>query len=192
LIENCDLFGSNRTGFQRRPDSEYNTVPTDRFMVRGNRITDHGANHPYKDGGACFVVWASNGGTYIYDNVAINFRYQALVISGQSTARNFDHLASGNQHDIVYIAGNRFIPGPQTERSTASISSTDRVHLWANEFEGRVKLDHEWNFAQNGLLNGATSIHLDEAPPWDLWKYDPGLNAERKLTPAEVEELLVD
>jgi len=191
LVENCHLYGGNRSGFQKRPDAEGHMLPTDRFMARGNFADGYGTNHEVSDGGALLTVWVSNGGTYIYDNVATNFRYQALVVSGQGPARNFPFLASGNQHDVIYVAGNRFIAGPATERSTVSISSADRVHLWANEFEGKVKLDAEWNFKQQGTLNGLTSIHLDVAPEWDLWKYDPAIDSERRLTPEEVEALLI-
>ena len=190
LIEDCDLFGGNRTGFQKRPDARNQVLPTDRMMVRGNRIHDHATNHQFADGGGCFTIWVSSAGLYVYDNVATNFRYQALVISGQATSFNWPFLSSGNQHNLVHVAGNTFTPGPATERSTASFSSIDRLHLWDNTFEGSVKLDAQWNYNQNATLNGPTTIHLEEAPEWDLWKYDPALGNERRMTEAEVLELL--
>tara|TARA_R110002167_G_scaffold93122_2_gene249809 strand:+ start:8561 stop:10030 length:1470 start_codon:yes stop_codon:yes gene_type:complete len=193
LIEDNDLFGGNRSGFQRRPDFDKQVQPTDRMMIRGNRCDGHGTNHEHADGGAVLTVWLSNPATYVYDNVITNFRYQALVISGQAAATNFPFLSSGNQHREVHIAGNRFIPGPATERSTASLSSVERLHLYPdNEFQGPVILDSIWNFTRNGTINAETSIHSSTAPTWQLRKYDPALGAERPFTIAEVEALLAN
>jgi hypothetical protein len=191
LLEGNDMYGGNRTGFQKRPDAEYQALPTDRLMVRNNYCANYGSNHEFGDGGAVYTVWASSAGTYIYDNTATNFRFQALVISGQDLSRNFQFLPSGNQHNAVYVSGNRFIPGPLTERGTVSISSVDRIHLWGdNTFEGPVVLDSQWNYSYNGTLNGATTIHNQQLPNWDLYKYDPAIGAQRPFTPEEAAALL--
>tara|TARA_R110002153_G_scaffold104852_1_gene243009 strand:- start:23474 stop:24970 length:1497 start_codon:yes stop_codon:yes gene_type:complete len=191
LIQGCDMYGGNRTGFQKRPDAENQVLPTDRLMVRNNYCVNYGDNHLIGDGGAVYTVWCSSAATYIYDNTADNFRFQALVISGQDPSLNFPFLPSGNQHNEVHVSGNRFTPGPLTERSTASISSCDRVHLWGdNTFVGPVILDAEWNYNRNGTLNGATTIHAEVVPSWSLFKYDIALGQQRAFTQAEIEALL--
>lgn len=193
LIENCDLFGANRSGFQRRPGVGYQTLPTDRMMIRGNYCDGHGTNFNYQEGGAVLTVWLSNPDTYIYDNVVTNFRYQALVISGQGTATNFPFLSSGNQHRSVFLAGNRFTPGPATERATASLASIDELHLWGdNEFVGDIQLDAIWNYNQNGTLNGSEYIYASEVPIWRLTRYNPSTGTTDVLTTEQKEALLVN
>tara|TARA_R110000744_G_scaffold380215_1_gene500254 strand:- start:47327 stop:48802 length:1476 start_codon:yes stop_codon:yes gene_type:complete len=192
LIEGCDMYGGNRTGFQKRPGSEYQPLPTDRLMVRNNYCDSYGSNHEFGDGGAVYTVWCSSASTYIYDNVATNFRFQALVISGQTPAINFDFLDSGNQHNAVYISGNRFIPGPLTERDTVSISSCDEVHIWGdNEFVGKVNLDAEWNWNVNGTSNQREYIYADVAPLWHLVRFIPG-EGDYVLTTEDKDALLVN
>ena len=192
LIENNDLYGGNRTGFQRRPDFGDQVLPTDRMMVRGNYCDSYGSNHQHSNGGAAITVWLSNPATYIYDNVVTNFRYQALVISGQNTSTNFPFLPSGNQNNQVYVAGNTFIPGPLTERSTASLSSCDELHLWGdNEMVGTVNLDSVWNWNNNQTSNQIEYIYATEAPAWHLVRYILG-EGEYVLTTEDKEALLVN
>ena len=191
LLEFNDMYGGNRTGFQKRPGVQYQPLPTDRLMVRNNYCDNYGSNHEFGDGGAVYTVWCSSAGTYIYDNVATNFRFQALVISGQDPHINFNFLDSGNQHNAVYVAGNRFIPGPLTERNTVSISSVDNLHLDGdNVFEGRVLLDAQWNYNRNGTLIESIRIKANTVPGWSLFKYDPSLGGERPFTNSELEATL--
>tara|TARA_R110000737_G_scaffold47134_4_gene67050 strand:+ start:11393 stop:12871 length:1479 start_codon:yes stop_codon:yes gene_type:complete len=191
LIENNDLFGGNRSGFQRRPDMPNQELPTDRIMIRGNRCDGHGSNHEHSDGGGVLTVWLSNPATYVYDNVVTNFRYQALVVSGQGTELNFDFLGSGNQHGAVYVAGNTFIPGPITERDTASLSSIDELHLWGdNEMVGTINLDSVWNWENNSTSNLREYIYATAAPLWHLVRYIPG-EGDYVLTTEDKEALLV-
>tara|TARA_R110000850_G_scaffold272752_2_gene408194 strand:+ start:10018 stop:11493 length:1476 start_codon:yes stop_codon:yes gene_type:complete len=192
LIENNDLFGGNRSGFQRRPGAEYQEQPTDRMMIRGNYSDSYGSNHEHSDGGAALTVWVSNPATYVYDNVITNFRYQALVISGQGPSTNFPFLSSGNQHRQVYVAGNTFIPGPLTERDTASLSSCDELHIWGdNEMVGTVNIDAEWNWNINGTSNQREYIYADEPPIWHLVRFIPG-EGNYVLTTEDKEALLVN
>jgi hypothetical protein len=123
-------------------------------MVEKNYCFNCGDNFDYSDGGAVLTIWASFAGLYIYDNDIQNFRYQALVISGHSVDKNFVYLPTGNQNRDVYISGNKFIPGPLTERDTASLSAIDYLRVYDdNIMEGKVNFDSTWNFQQNGLLN---------------------------------------
>lgn len=200
IIELCDLYGGNRTGFQKRPQSDHNPLPTDRFMIRGNYCDGYGSNwdpgNPATSvGGAVYTVWVSAAGTYIYDNTATNFRYKALAVSGQVPDRNWSFLPSGNQHDKVYISGNRFVPGPITERGTVGVSATDYVRIYSdNHFEGRVALNSRTNNRYNGLTNVTQEIWVPEGEPamtWDLWSYSAAVDREVKLTPEQIDAMLV-
>lgn len=157
LIENCDLFGGNRTGFQIRPEVENQPLPTARVMIRGNVSHNYGTNWTgpgSSDGGAAITCWISTNGLYIYDNVVTNFRYKALSVGGQPAQKNFQFLDSGNQHKDVYVSGNTFTPGPATERRTCGFSACDYVRVYDdNQIKGPLVLDTGTNKIYNGLSN---------------------------------------
>ena len=191
LLENNNLYGGNRTGWQVRPQPSHNPMPTCRTMARGNFGFNLGdnwdpGNGATSDGGAAMTFWVTTQPLYIYDNEIDNFRYKALAVTGQAPDKNFDTgLIHGAQHADVYVGGNRFVPGPITERGTAGFSNVARLTLFNdNHFEGRVTLEGQTAYRYNGLPNGEERLQ----GPWTqpLFKYDPALGAETLMTEAQI------
>ena len=199
LFEGNDCRGGGRGGMQNRPDAlpygepATEPRPTARVMLRGNYYPADPGTNDIGSGGQSMGLWSALAGAYVYDNDMENFPFTALMCSGQASPSNYP-TQTGNQIPFLHLSGNRFAPGPQTQRATLNLSSIDTLHIYGdNEISGRNTFDAFWNYERNGTMIGDIRIHANAVPNWmaGVDHYSPSQNKTVKYTAAELQAMLV-
>jgi len=194
LFENNDCRGGGRGGMQNRPDAlpygepATEPRPTARIMLRGNYYPADPGTNDIGSGGQSMGLWSALGGAYVYDNDMQNFPFTALMTSGQASQSNYP-TRTGNQIPFLHLSGNKFAPGPQTQRATVNMSSIDELHIYPdNDITGRCTLDSGWNHERNGTSIGRILVHSDDVPDWmrNVKHYDTASGQSRNYTDAEL------
>ncbi len=192
-IVNNDLRGGNRTGFQIRPEPAHNDAPKGAVVIAGNYADGYGWNNGSDpssfDGGSCITVWSNpNAATYVVNNRITDAKYGCLAITAQGPG--LDYLGeSGFPIGPVYVYGNNFENG-RAKRDVAAITSTEAVHLYNNEIEGRLILNDTWPMQRHGIANGAIYVHDSAALQLDLWSWNAQAEKILPAPPARSQEWL--
>lgn len=149
-----NLFGGNRSGFQRRSHPSYHdkgsaqpetAAPTDIFVIANNHCEGHGTNHVNASGGAVITVWSNPfHDTWIMNNHIVDSRYSGIVISDQSEGRNWLN-DKGFPVSRVYMSGNT-VTG--SDRQDFMVSGCEKLILGTNAFD-KVVVNSDWS-AQYG------------------------------------------
>lgn len=192
-IVNNDLRGGNRTGFQIRPEPAHNEAPSGAVVIAGNYADGYGWNNGSDpssfDGGSCITVWSNpNAATYVVNNRIIDAKYGCLAITAQGPG--LDYLGeAGFPIGPVYVYGNTFENG-RAKRDVAAITSTQAVHLYANEITGRLILNDTWPMKRHGIANGAVYVHDPATLQLDLWSWNGKAQKIQPVPPARSKKWL--
>jgi len=201
-IENNDLSGGNRTGFQYRSDEteSQGKRPWGPVVVRDNYADGYGMEHNVHSGGSCITLWCNpDYPTLIEGNRITNARYGCLAVTDYNSSY---HDAEGYAHQHVMIRDNVFTQHPGRgnangggdTRSPAKAGSAHSLEFERNQLVATNKAYSELTIDGSWLWDhGAPktkSVRFSTLPKYRVATYDEKANKVRLFTEDELTSMV--